>query len=218
MIFDLGVNKTQVYPDAALGYEACENASDSPVEEGCAGAGVGASVGKLYGIERGMKGGLGSAFIQASSGVQVGALMVVNAFGDIVDPALNSPIAGCRESAGSSVIIDVEAEMGCLTKLRGFPGGQNTIVGTVVTNVKLNKTQLTKVAQMAHDGLARTVYPSHTLYDGDTIFALSCGSLECVEVTVVGALAARATAEAMLRAVKKATPLPGLPAVSSFRV
>jgi L-aminopeptidase/D-esterase-like protein len=215
VIFDLGVNGTGNYPDSELGYLGCVRASNAPVPEGCVGAGIGATVGKLYGLERAMKGGLGSECVEASSGLKVAALMVVNAFGDIVDPALGRPVAGCRGSSASRELIDMDAEicrLESLKSLEGFPSGQNTVIGIVATNAKLNKTQLTKVAQMAHDGLARTVYPAHTLYDGDTIFALSCGELEGVEVTMAGALAARATAGAILRAVRKATDLGSIPA------
>lgn len=217
IIFDLGLNPSGRYPDAALGYEACSKASSEPVIEGCTGAGLGATVGKLYGLDRAMKAGLGSAFVRARSGVEVGALIVVNAFGDIVDPACGRLLAGCRKSSVSKELIDSEQELQGLTTLLGFQDGQHTVVGVVATNVKFNKTQLTKVAQMAHDGLARTVYPAHTLYDGDTLFALSCGDLEAVEVTVVGALAAQVTAQAVLRAVRKAHSFGScLPACEDF--
>lgn len=212
VIFDLGVNSGQSHPDAALGYEACVNASRGVVLEGCVGAGSGATVGKLYGVQRGMKSGLGSACIHAPNGAVVAALMVVNAFGDICDPALNRLIAGCRKSADSLELINSDAELCGLKQLRGFPNNQHTVIGVVATNVKLGKTQLTKVAQMAHDGLARTVYPAHTAYDGDTIFALSCGGADGIEVSVIGALAAQVTAMAILRAVRKAWRLGQLPA------
>jgi L-aminopeptidase/D-esterase-like protein len=216
VIFDLGINRSERYPDEALGYAACQTVSSEPVTEGNVGAGLGATVGKLYNLERAMKGGLGSAFVRAESGVEVGALIVVNAFGDIVDPALGRPIAGCRKSDQSNELIDSEREIQRLTKVRAFLDGQHTVVGVVATNVKLNKTQLTKVAQMAHDGLARTVYPAHTLYDGDTLFALSCGDMDSVEVSVVGTLAAQMTAQAILRAVRKAHSLGGLPAYNDL--
>lgn len=212
MIFDLGINKTDRCPDAALGHKACHNASQAPVAQGCVGAGLGATVGKLHGLDRAMKGGLGSACIQAPTGVKVGALMVVNAFGNVVDHRTGLTIAGCREIPESMKLVDAELEVQRITRLRGFPDGQHTVVGAVVTNVMLNKTQLTKVAQMAHDGLARTIYPAHTLYDGDAIFALSYGNMDCVEVTIVGALAAQATAQAVLRAVRNAHSLGSLPA------
>ncbi len=213
VIFDLGVNRTGNYPNSELGYLACELASNDPVLEGCVGAGIGATVGKLHGIEWAMKGGVGSACIEAPNGVKVGALMAVNSFGNVVDPALGRSIAGCRDGSGNGGLLDMDAEIGRLKILHhGFPAGQNTIVGVVATNAKLNKTQLTKVAQMAHDGLARTVHPAHTQYDGDTIFAMSCGDLEDVEVTIAGSLAARVTASAVLRAVRKACACQGLPA------
>jgi L-aminopeptidase/D-esterase-like protein len=212
IIFDLGVNRSGRHPDADLGFLACQRASTNPVAEGCVGAGLGATVGKLYGLDRAMKSGLGSAFIGTQTGVEVGALVVVNAFGDIIDPALSRLIAGCRRSPVSNELVDSQQEMHRLTTLRSFRDGQHTVVGVVATNVKLSKTQLTRVAQMAHDGLARTVYPTHTQYDGDTLFALSCGDLESVEVSVVGALAAQAMAQAILRAAWKAHSLGNLPA------
>lgn len=212
VIFDLGLNTSERYPDAALAYEACHGASPDAVAEGCVGAGLGATVGKIYGLSQGMKSGLGSYCIKAASGVEVAALMVVNAFGDIFDPASNQLIAGCRKSPDSRILINADLQLYHLKQLRGFPHGQNTIVGVVATNVKFNKTQLTKVAQMAHDGMARTVYPAHTLYDGDTIFSLSCGEMQGVEVSIVGSLAAQATARAIVRAVRQARSYGPLPA------
>jgi L-aminopeptidase/D-esterase-like protein len=143
--------------------------------------------------------------------------MVINAFGDVVDPRTGGLVAGCREAPESLKLISAEDEMLRLNQSEGgFPEGSNTVVGVVATNAKLSKTQLTKVAQMAHDGLARTVYPAHTLYDGDAIFALSCGDLESVEVSIVGALAAQAVARSILRGVRKAAPYGVLPAHSSL--
>ncbi|HBD08159.1 MAG TPA: peptidase [Syntrophobacteraceae bacterium] len=216
VIFDLGLNHTGRYPDPVLALQACHNASSERVVEGCVGAGTGATVGKLFGIERAMKGGLGSSCIQAVAGLQVAALMVVNAFGDIRGTSQCELVAGCREDRDSLRLVDADREMHNLQWLRGFPEGQNTVVGVVATNAQMNKTQLTKVAQMAHDGLARTVAPAHTLYDGDTIFALSCGSLPAYEVTVIGALAAQATAHAILRAVTKARRYDHLPAAGDL--
>jgi L-aminopeptidase/D-esterase-like protein len=216
MIFDLGVNRSNRFPDAALGYEACENATTSPVLEGCMGAGLGATVGKIHGLDRAMKSGLGCACVLGASGLKVAALMVVNAFGNIVDPVQHRTLAGCRETSESLVLVDAELEMRRLSRLRGFPDGGHTVVGVVATNAKLTKRELTKVAQMAHDGLARTVNPAHTLYDGDTIFGLSCGNVEWAEVSIIGALAAQATADAVLRAVVKAHASSHLPAYVSL--
>lgn len=212
MIFDLGLNRSDRFPDAELGYEACEVATSAPVEQGCFGAGLGATIGKIHGIERAMKGGLGSSCIEGASGLKVGALMVVNAFGNIIDPGNRGTLAGCREGPGSLQLVDAELELRRLTRLRGFSDGRHTIIGAVVTNAKLTKRELTKVAQMAHDGLARTVNPAHTLYDGDAIFALSYGAMMSVEVTIIGALAAQATADAVLRAVRNAVPFGSIPA------
>ncbi|MCU0571514.1 MAG: P1 family peptidase [Syntrophobacteraceae bacterium] len=212
MIFDLNLNRSDRFPDADLGYECCMSATSQPVPQGSVGAGIGASVGKIHGLERAMKGGVGSSCVEGASGLKVAALMVVNAFGNIVDPAGHRTIAGCREDPGSLQLVDADLEMRRLTRLRGFPDGRHTIIGAVATNVKLTKRELTKVAQMAHDGLARTVIPAHTLYDGDTIFALSHGTIEGVEVTIVGALAAQAVADAVLKAARAAESLGGLPA------
>ncbi len=213
VIFDLGVNTTELLPDSALGYEACENASGNPVPDGSHGAGRGATVGKICGLERAMMGGVGSVHLRVPSGLEVGAIMVVNAFGDVVDPDQNRIIAGCRRSPESLEFSNTEFEMFERLQINGFSTLESTVVGSVITNARLNKTQLTKVAQMAHDGLARTVRPSHTLFDGDTIFALSHGDLDPVDPSVVGSLAAVAVAQAILKGVRHARShenIPGL--------
>ncbi len=215
IIFDLAVNKTGVYPGGDLAFEACRNASSAPVEEGSAGSGLGATVGKLFGFERCMKGGVGSSILHGAAGLEVGALMVVNAFGDIVDPDTGMKVAGARKSRESCELVEtVPALMKMISFTGGFPGSESTVIGALATNALLNKVQLTKVAQMTHDGLARTVYPVHTQYDGDAIFALSCGTLKGVEVSLIGALAVIAAGEAILRAVRKAQGVEGIPAVS----
>jgi len=216
VIFDLSINRSAVYPDAALGYAACVSASTDPVAEGNTGAGRGATVGKLYGIEQAMAGGVGSACVFAARGVRVGALFVVNAFGDVVDPDNRKILAGTRKARTSLELVDSDSELMRIEQFQGFPDGQATVVGVVATNVKCNKTQLTKVAQMAHDGMARTVYPAHTMHDGDAIFALSVGEIKGVEVSIVGALAARATAEAIIRAVRNARALDAIPCHSDL--
>ncbi|HOI93892.1 MAG TPA: P1 family peptidase [Syntrophobacter fumaroxidans] len=216
VIFDLSINRSAVYPDAALGYAACVSASTDPVAEGNTGAGRGATVGKLYGIEQAMAGGVGSACVFAARGVRVGALFVVNAFGDVVDPHNRKILAGTRKDRTRLELVDSDSELMRIEQFQGFPNGQATVVGVVATNVKCNKTQLTKVAQMAHDGMARTVYPAHTMHDGDAIFALSAGEIKGVEVSIVGALAARATAEAIIRAVRNARALDAIPCHSDL--
>jgi len=217
IIFDLGVNKTGTYPGADLALTACRNVSSQPVEEGSAGAGTGATVGKLFGFERCMKGGVGSSLIVGASGLKVGALMVVNAFGEIFDPGTGVKIAGARKSPDSLELVQTVPALMKMTGFSGgFPAAEGTVIGVIATNALLNKVQLTKVAQMAHDGLARTIYPVHTQYDGDAVFALSCGTLEEFEVSFIGALAVMAAEQAILRAVRKARGLHGVPAVSSF--
>ena len=214
IIFDLGVNPSGVHPGARLGLEACRKASSQTVEEGCAGAGSGATVAKLFGFERCVKAGVGSSLVTGAGGLKVGALIVVNAFGEIYDPATGARVAGAGSGREEFEPIDTVA---ALQKMSGFQAGfspQNTVVGVVATNALLNKVQLTKVAQMAHDGLARTIFPAHTQYDGDTLFALSRGNLEGVELSLVGALAVLAVEQATLRGVRKARSIPGIPGLA----
>ncbi len=215
VIFDLGLNRRRKYPGAESGYEACSQASSKPVAEGSVGAGTGATVGKLYRLNRAMKGGLGSYCIRGAKGLKVGALAVANPFGDVIDPASGKILAGVRDVEGKNF-----ANAGELIKqtdvLYGFPDGSNTVLGVIATNASFNKTQLTKIAQMAHDGIARTVIPSHTMYDGDTIFALSTERVSGFEVSIVGSLAAEAMANAIVRAIKKATTCGDIPCSTDF--
>ncbi|MBW1975090.1 MAG: P1 family peptidase [Deltaproteobacteria bacterium] len=212
IIFDLGMNRSGRLPDSDLGYSACLMASSDPVQMGSVGAGRGATVGKLFGLPRAMKGGLGSYCIAAPTGLKVAALMVVNAFGDIFDPEGGRIIAGCRESPRVLNLVDARREILKLTRLSGFSDSyHNTVIGVVATNAKLSKPQLTKIAQMAHDGIARTVVPSHTLYDGDTIFAISCGHLEGYDTSLIGHLASEAVARSIILGVKEATSLNEIP-------
>ncbi|HDM75512.1 MAG TPA: peptidase S58 family protein [Deltaproteobacteria bacterium] len=211
VIFDLGLNPSKKYPDDSSGYQACLNASSDPVEEGCVGAGTGATVGKLYKLDRETKGGLGSCCIHGAKGLKVGALAVANPFGDVIDPSTGKILAGVRTKDGKG-FSNARKLLQKMDVLFGFPDGSNTVLGVVVTNASFNKTQLTKIAQMAHDGIARTVNPSHTMYDGDTIFALSTEKISGFEVSIVGALAAEAMANAILRAIKKAKRCGKIPA------
>ncbi len=213
ILFDLGVGgRPEVRPGADCGYNASKAASDGPVPEGSVGAGAGATVGKMAGRERAMKGGIGTAAIELPNGLLVSALVAVNAVGDVVDPASGDVVAGVRTEDGRGL-----ADARKLLRAGGAPGGrpgENTTIGVVATNARLTKAQATKVAQMAHDGLARTIYPAHTPADGDTLFALALGNWEGeADVTVLGALAADATAEAILRAVRSAESAAGYPSV-----
>jgi L-aminopeptidase/D-esterase-like protein len=211
IIFDLNVNRTSIYPDARLAMQACRGACSKTVLEGSVGAGSGATVAKLFGSAQCVKAGVGSSLISGAEGLKVGALIVVNAFGEVYDPATGIRIAGSRSAPEKGDTLRA------LQKMSNFTHGfvrQNTVVGAIATNAKLNKVQLTKVAQMAHDGLARTVFPAHTQYDGDTLFALSRGDIEGVEVSLVGALAVIAVEQAILRGVRKARGLPGIPGIA----
>ena len=208
ILFDLSIGDSSVRPDANMGYEACENASDGPVPEGNVGAGTGATVGKIYGPVRCMKGGLGTAS-RRSGGIIVGAIVAVNAFGDIVDPSSGHIIAGARKLRGEGFADMIQA-MSSITG-RAACAFASTVIGVVATNARLSKAEANVVASAAHDGLARTVRPAHTLFDGDTIFALATGAKRG-NVAVVGALAAEAMAEAILRGVQQAESAGGVPA------
>lgn len=212
IIFDLGMNHSGRFPDADLGYRVCSKVTSNPIRCGNVGAGWGATVGKLYGLGRAMKGGLGSWCITTPDGLKVAALMVVNAFGDIWDPWTGRLVVGCRRDRNSYELADARIHLNNLKVVRGFPEGNNTVIGVVATNACLNKTQLTKVAQMAHDGIARTVIPSHTQYDGDTIFAISCGDMIGVETSVVGHLASEVVAHGIIHAVMEAEGIATIPA------
>jgi len=180
--------------------------------EGNVGAGAGATVGKIFGFARAMKAGVGSASLRLpDSPVVVSALVVVNAVGDVLDPASGRLLAGARAPSGSG-LEDVRRALLDGRWPGAAPKGENTTLGVVATNVSLTKAQATKVAQMAHDGLARTIRPVHTPWDGDTLFALSTGAVEDPRgVMLVGSLAAEVVAAAVVRAIHAATSLPGLP-------
>ncbi len=194
VIFDLAIGRANVRPDAAMAYQACLNAAVDPAVEGSVGAGTGATVGKILGMAHATKAGVGSACVEIADGLFIGALAVVNALGDVIDPHTGAVIAGARAEAGFADTLQV---------MRNFPvlaptPASNTVIGVVATNAKLNKEEANKVAQMAHDGLARAVRPAHTMYDGDTIFALSTGELKA-DVNLIGAFAAEVFAEAIVR-------------------
>ena len=216
ILFDLGVGDPKVRPGADCGYAAASAASAGPVEEGTVGAGAGATVGKMLGMERAMKGGIGTAAITLPDGLTVAALVAVNAYGDVIDPATGRVVAGVRTEDGRGLAdARVLLRTGAAQKK---PIGESSTIGVVATNAKLTKTQATKVAQMAHDGLARSITPVHSLADGDTLFALATGTLAGeADVSRVGALAAEAVADAVLRAVRAARGLPGLPAARDLQ-
>jgi L-aminopeptidase/D-esterase-like protein len=212
ILFDLNVGGSpKIRPTADCGYAAARTATDGPVAMGNVGAGAGATVGKLLGPDRCMKSGIGSASITLSNGLTVAALVAVNAFGDVIDPTTGRVIAGVRTEDGKG-FADARRLLRSGTALQPKIG-ENTTLGVIATNARLTKAEATKVAQMAHDGLARVISPIHTMYDGDTVFTLATGARkDPVEVTLVGALAADVLADAVLRAVREATGLPGMPA------
>jgi L-aminopeptidase/D-esterase-like protein len=220
VLFDLAVGDAKVRPDDAMGYQACHNASDGSVKQGNVGAGTGASVGKLFGMARAMKSGIGTASIALPGGVVVGAIIAVNAFGDVIDPDNNQILAGTRQLSQSKAtnqtirfadtLIEMAKPLGKVT-LR-IATGSNTVIGVVATNAKLSKAQATRVAMMAQDGLARAIRPAHTMLDGDTLFALSTGS-RSADLSTLGAYAAVAVEKAILNAVRQASTAYGLPAV-----
>lgn len=210
-LFDLVVGQMDVRPDAAMAYQACENASYDAPAQGNVGAGTGCSVGKYRGMERAMKSGFGTYAVQAGH-LKVGALVAVNALGDIYDGA--TQIAGLL-SEDKTALSNTLDELFQDVTIAGNLFSGNTTLGIVVTNAKLNKTQLTKVAGMTHNGFARAIRPVHTNADGDSIYALSTGDLPG-DVNVVGAMAAYAMERAIVRAVRLAQPAYGLPACSSL--
>jgi L-aminopeptidase/D-esterase-like protein len=197
-----------VRPDRAMGYAAAAAATADPVREGNAGAGCGATVGKLGGIERAMKGGLGSSLIRGEHGVVVGALAVVNALGSVIDPQTGERLAGPRGDDGS-LLDDFD-----LLARRATPvvAGENTTLAVVATNARLDKVALTRVARIAHDGLARAVVPAHLTGDGDIVFALSTGDEAIGGLDYVGVLAAAALERAIVRGVRAARSAGGFPA------
>jgi len=213
ILFDLGVGDPKIRPGEQAGYAACQAASSSVPREGNVGAGAGATVGKMFGMKAAMKSGIGTASLAiGSSGLIVGAIVAVNAVGDVRHHETNKILAGARAPDGQS-FLDTMAQMLAGTTLVKAKQGGNSTIGIVATNAALSKAEATKVAQMAHDGLARTINPIHTAFDGDTIFAAATGSAAArADASTIGAVAAEAMALAANRAVLTASGLPGLPA------
>jgi L-aminopeptidase/D-esterase-like protein len=221
ILYDLGLGRADIRPDSAMGYRAAASASassDTPAE-GNVGVGTGASVGKMFGPGLSMKSGVGTASIDIGGGVVVGALMAVNAWGDVVDPQNGGILAGLRSGKVGPLRVGKKEGFADTVSMMKSPVGRgllgltsrsNTVIGVVATNAKLTKAQATKVAQMAQDGIARTIRPAHTMLDGDVIFALSTATKKA-DVSAVGAFAAEVVAAAILRAVKMAAPAGGIP-------
>jgi L-aminopeptidase/D-esterase-like protein len=226
ILFDLTIGRPDVRPDADMGYQACLNASREPVAEGNWGAGTGATVGKILGPSQEMKSGIGSASMEIGAGFVVGALVAVNATGDVVDPETGKIIAGARSVQVGPVRIGTEdyfADTLSVMKtlvgrsVLGFSSRSHTVIGVVATNARLTKEEANKAAQMAQDGLARVIRPAHTMRDGDTLFLLATGARKA-DVNIVGAFAAEVMAQAIVRAVRAAQPAGGLPSASQLEI
>ena len=205
VLFDLHIGDGRIRPDAAMGRAACDAASNAEGPQGSVGAGAGATIGKLFGQERAMKGGLGTASVKLPGGGVVGAVAAVNAFGGVYETGTGKPIAGPRAMPPEQGIVDTEEHL--RTHGRPFEGfsnaSENTTLVVVATNARLTKTETHKLAQMAANGLIRTVRPSYSTVDGDMVFSLACGERE-VAIDVVGAAAIEAVGHAICRAVMEA--------------
>jgi L-aminopeptidase/D-esterase-like protein len=208
ILYDLGIGKANVRPTVAMGEAAAAAATTEAVQEGSVGAGTGATVGKALGMKQAMKGGVGSFTVALPGGVLVSSLFVVNAFGDVRDPATGKIVAGARKAPGSREFanaVEVIKQRAPAPLVR-----TNTTLGVVATNARLTKVEATKLAQFASLGMARAIYPVNTTNDGDTVFALSLGDRRA-DINTLGAAAAEAVAEAILRAVRLAKTLGGVP-------
>lgn len=219
VVFDLGVDDfvphphgSRIRPDAHAGYQACVKASTSSVVQGNVGAGTGATVGKLNGPHCAMKGGIGSAALTVK-GITVAALVVCNALGDIVHPLTGELLAGARQSPDSLALVDVRQAQINGQSMANLSLGSNTTIGVVATDAPLTKAQCQRLAQVAHDGLARSIRPVHTPLDGDTLFALSTGHLtsppvaKAPDIMLLSTLAAEVTAMAVVNAIEAASSL-----------
>ncbi len=212
ILYDLAIGKASARPTREMGEAAAEAATTDAVKEGSVGAGTGATVGKLFGIQQAMKSGIGTFTVALGNGALVSALVVVNAFGDIRDPASGKIIAGARRAKDSREFADTEARMKA-----GAAGGfarANTTLAVVATDARLPKTGCAKLAQLASLGMARTIYPVNTMFDGDTVFALSLGAREA-DVNALGIAAAEAVTQSILRAVRSAKSLGGVPGLGA---
>jgi L-aminopeptidase/D-esterase-like protein len=218
ILFDLNLGSGNVRPDADMGYRAASVASADAPAEGNVGAGAGASVGKIFGLKSAMKSGIGTASMNAG-GLIIGAMVAVNAFGDVIDPHNGQIMAGARSTNLGPLKLGQEGYFADTLEtmktfigrtVLGFATKANTVIGVVATNAKLTKAEATKVAQMAQDGLARAIRPAHTMLDGDTFFALATGEKKA-DPSTVGAFAAEVVAQAIVRAIQKAASAGGLP-------
>jgi L-aminopeptidase/D-esterase-like protein len=224
ILFDLAIGRADVRPDAAMGYAACQNASSDRPMEGNAGAGMGATAGKILGFAGAMKAGVGTASVDLGGGVVVGAIIAANPLGDILDPESGAILAGTRPAKVGPVRVGGDGPFAnTLEVMKGMVGKAamrfasrgNTIIGVVATNAGLSKEEANKMAQMAQSGVARAVRPAHTMFDGDTIFALSTGNKK-VDVNLIGAYAAEVVAQAIASGARAAERVADLPAAKDI--
>jgi len=214
ILFDLGLGKSNVHPNLAMGEAAAAAATAEAVAEGAVGAGTGATVGKILGMKHAMKSGVGSATVELDRGVLVASLVAVNAMGDVRDPAGGKIIAGARRAPESREFLDTAEYMKRHSALAGGAiAPKNTTLAVVATNARLTKLQARKLAEFGSLGMARAISPVNTMVDGDIVFALSLGSL-AADINSLGVAAAEAVAEAILRAVKTARSMGGLPGLA----
>lgn len=214
VIFDLNVGNPYIRPDREMGYQACLNADEQTVKEGCIGAGTGATVGKYYGISRCMKGGIGTASIQVND-LLVGVLVVVNAFGDIIDSSTGKILAGTLNKEKNQF---AQTNQLLINKVSQESESffQNTTLGVVATNASLSKSEAKRLSMSAHDGFARSILPSHTLYDGDIIFSLATGETKA-DLNRLNALSAQVISVAVKRAILKASAMFGIPSYRDLK-
>lgn len=214
-LFDLSVGDGRIRPNADCGYQAARTASDAAVVEGNVGAGAGATVGKAGGMGRAMKGGIGTASITMPDGLIVAALVATNGMGDVIDPENGQVMAGVRTPDGKGL---ADARKLLRSGAIKFRAGENTTLGVVATNAVLTKTEATRVAEMAHDGYARSIVPAHTPVDGDAIFTLATGAKTgAADAGLIGVLAADVMAQAVVRSVRQATGISGFPAARDLQ-
>src|SRR5579864_3546911 len=211
ILYDLGIGKAHVRPTREMGETAAAAATADQVKEGAVGAGTGATVGKIFGMEQAMKSGIGCFTVELTDSVRVSALVAVNALGDVRDPETGKLIAGARTARNSMELADTETVM--KRGARGSAGRENTTLAVVATNAKLSKVGASRLAQMGSLGMARTIYPVNTAYDGDLCFALSLGK-ETADLNTLGVAAAEAVAQAIVHAVKSAATLGGVPGLA----
>jgi L-aminopeptidase/D-esterase-like protein len=217
VIYDLTLGNCRIRPDKAMGYAACAAARDEPQGDGSIGAGTGASVGKLLGIGQATKGGLGTSFLEGPDGLLVGALAVVNALGDVVNPKTGQILAGARTAPESREFADSIALLRRGVVRQRFGEPSNTTIGVVATNARLTREQAQKIAQMGHNGLARCIRPVHTLFDGDIVFVLSQPRIT-IDLHIVGLLAETALQQAIRQAVESAHGLGVLPSYQELHL